>query len=64
MERKRFTLDLTDNEFDYWRRLAAACGFYIGRGTHAKQGSIQKLFEAAASGEVKIRAERQLTIES
>ena len=60
MERKRFTLDLTEQEAKFWRQFAANVGFHIGRGPYAKNGSIQKLFEAAAAGDVVLYAERTI----
>ena len=64
MDKKRFTLDLTEDELQYWRRFAASVGYTIGRGPYAKDGSIQKLFVAAACGDVRLLAERMVSVKS
>ena len=50
MTRKRFTLDLTDEQLKNWREIAKSHGFTIGRGNLARQGSIQSLMDEVLDG--------------
>lgn len=55
--KKRFTLDLTDEQLNKWRAIAKQNGFTIGRGELASEGSVQKYMEAVLDGQLNTTTE-------